>query len=92
MIERRRLISAAWVFALTGSLVAKTNDKQTAAHEEVKRLLLMMDTDQNGKVSKKEFMSFMDAEFDRLDTDKSGELDLQELTKMDVRVHGGPHR
>jgi len=92
MIERRRLISAAWVFALAGSLAAKTNGKQTAADDEVKRLLLMMDTDQNGKVSKKEFISFMDAEFDRLDTDKSGELDLQELTKMDVRVHGGPHR
>jgi Ca2+-binding EF-hand superfamily protein len=44
-----------------------------------------MDTDKNGKVSKKEFMDFMSAEFDRLDTDKSGELDPKELTQSRIR-------
>jgi Ca2+-binding EF-hand superfamily protein len=38
-----------------------------------------MDTDKRGKVSKAEFMAFMEAEFDRLDKDKSGEVDLREL-------------
>jgi hypothetical protein len=52
---------------------------------EVKRLLLLMDTDKNGKISTKEFMAFMGAEFDRLDTDKSGELDPKELTQSQVR-------
>jgi hypothetical protein len=32
-------------------------------------LLLLMDTNQNGRISKQEFMTFMEAEFDRLDTD-----------------------
>ena len=54
--------------------------------EEVKRLLLLMDTDKSGKISKKEFMDFMEAEFDRLDTDKSGQLDVKELTKSRVRA------
>src|SRR5579863_922101 len=54
--------------------------------DEVKQLLLLMDTDKNGKISKQEFMKFMEAEFDRLDTDKSGELDAKELTQSQVRA------
>ena len=54
--------------------------------EEVKQLLLLMDTDRNGKISKREFMRFMEAEFDRLDKDKSGELDVRELAQSRVRV------
>jgi Ca2+-binding EF-hand superfamily protein len=41
-----------------------------------------MDTDKNGKISKAEFIKFMEAEFDRLDKDKSGELDAKELTRI----------
>ena len=47
---------------------------------EAKRLLVIMDKDRNGKVSKQEFMAFMEAEFDRLDKDKSGQLDVRELS------------
>ena len=63
--------------------------KQSAAvlgEDEVKQLLLLMDTDKNGKVSKQEFMNFMSAEFDRLDKDKSGELDPKELSESKIRV------
>jgi Ca2+-binding EF-hand superfamily protein len=42
-------------------------------------LLLLMDTDKSGKISKQEWMTFMEAEFDRLDKDKKGELDVREL-------------
>ncbi len=67
-------------------------DKLALGEEEVKQLLLLMDTDKNGKISKEEFMQFMAAEFDRLDKDKSGELDPKELTQSRIRVtrHGGP--
>jgi Ca2+-binding EF-hand superfamily protein len=44
----------------------------------VKRMLSLMD-EQNGRISKQDFMKFMQAEFDRLDKDKSGELDVKEL-------------
>jgi hypothetical protein len=57
--------------------------------DEVKQLLVLMDTDKSGKISKQEFMNFMAAEFDRLDTDKSGELDVRELTKSQFRVSPG---
>lgn len=64
----------------------------TVGEKEAKKLLLLMDKDQNGKVSRQEFMSFMGAEFDRMDKDKSGELDVQELTQARVRSSGAVHR
>ena len=53
--------------------------------DEVKQLVLLMDTDKSGKVSRQEFMNFMAAEFDRLDKDKSGELDVKELAQAQLR-------
>ena len=50
--------------------VPKAQDKLALGEPEVKQLLLLMDTDKNGKISKEEWMKFMEAEFDRLDTDK----------------------
>jgi Ca2+-binding EF-hand superfamily protein len=49
---------------------------------EVKKLLPLMETDSDGKVSKQEFMRFMEAEFDRLDKEKEGKLDVKELTQQ----------
>jgi hypothetical protein len=67
--------------------VPSTSEKKLAAGEkEAKKMLLLMDKDQNGKVSKQEFMSFMEAEFDRLDVNKDGELDVKELTQSHVQI------
>lgn len=63
--------------------------KVAAAEDYVRHLLLLMDTDKNGKVSKQEFMSFMEKEFDLLDTNHDGELDPKELAKMRVRPFPG---
>ena len=69
------------------SKAAEQKEKNLAAAEkEAKRLLLLMDKDRSGKVSKQEFMSFMEAEFDRLDVNHDGELDVKELTQTQVRV------
>ena len=54
-------------------------DKLALADGNVKELLLLMDADRNGKISKQEWMSFMEAEFNKLDRDGSGELDPKEL-------------
>jgi hypothetical protein len=68
--------------------------KVAAGVVDVEQLLLLMDTDKNGKISRKEFMDFMAAEFDRLDVDKNGELDVKELEKSQLTTshHGGTHR
>jgi Ca2+-binding EF-hand superfamily protein len=72
----------------TGSpkeVVSSKEKKVEAGDEYTRKLLLLMDTDKNGKVSKQEFMSFMEKEFDRLDSKKDGQLDVQELTKLRSR-------
>jgi Ca2+-binding EF-hand superfamily protein len=58
---------------------ANPKDKLAIADGNVKKLLLLMDADKNGKISKHEWMSFMEAEFNKLDKDGSGELDPKEL-------------
>lgn len=70
--------------------VQKAPDKVALSTDEVKQLILLMDTDKSGKISKKEFMDFMSAEFDRLDVDKSGELDVKELAQSQLRPSAKP--
>ena len=75
---------------VTGTAKAADSDASIAAGEaETKQLLRLMDKDQNGKVSKEEFIKFMETEFDRLDTSKDGELDVAELLKMRTQSYGG---
>jgi hypothetical protein len=45
---------------------------------EVKKLLPLMEADNDGKVSKQEFMRFMEAEFDMLDTKREQKLEAIE--------------
>lgn len=84
------VLGAAW--AMLGTAVAqkattpKPQDKLALGEAEVKQLLLLMDTDKNGKISKQEWMKFMEAEFDRLDKDKSGDLDVNDLKQSKLRV------
>jgi Ca2+-binding EF-hand superfamily protein len=59
--------------------VPKPQDKKAIASEEVRDLLLLMDTDKNGKISKQEWMKFMEAEFEVFDSEKKGEIDREEL-------------
>jgi hypothetical protein len=58
----------------------------TLGESDVEQLLLLMDTDKNGRISKAEWMNFMSAEFDRLDTDHSGELDKKEIAQSRLEV------
>jgi hypothetical protein len=39
-----------------------------------------------GKISEREWMKFMEAEFDSLDKGKNGELDVKELTQSKLRA------
>jgi len=63
-----------------------------AGETDAKHLLLLMDTDKNGKVSKAEFMAYMEAEFERLDVNHDGELDVKELTHRKTGSAAGGHR
>ena len=85
------LISGTLVLAVVTFAQKATVPKQPTRHalaqQNVKELLLLMDTDKNGKISKQEWMQFMEAEFDALDQDKKGELDQKELLRSKVTVN-----
>jgi hypothetical protein len=96
MLRRMNLLWAVAIFAAILAIVGtafaqkqpvvKPLDKPVLAENEVKQLLLLMDTDKSGKISKQEWMRFMEAEVDRLDKDKSGELDVKEISQSRVRA------
>jgi hypothetical protein len=68
------------------ALAPKPQDKLALGDEQARQLLLLIDTDKKGKISKQEWMRFMEAEFDRLDKAKNGELNVNELTQSRLRV------
>jgi len=62
--------------------LAQTSHTRKAAARDVSQLVRLMDRDKNGVVSKDEFMDFMSQTFDRLDINKSGTLEPNELRPM----------
>jgi EF hand domain-containing protein len=83
--------------AMEGSAIAaqiaatpKSQNQNNVAVGETntKQLLLLMNQDKEGKVSRQEFMSFMEAEFDRLDKKKDGKLNVKELTQPQAPMRG----
>jgi hypothetical protein len=66
--------------------VPKPQDKLALAENDVKHLLPLMEADRHGKVSRQEYMKFRAAAFDRLDTAKSGELDVKVLTQSNLSI------
>jgi EF hand len=93
-IERFIVIVAVLIatFTMPGTSVAqkasgpKPQDKLALGQEQAEQLLVLIDTDKSGKISKEEWMKFMEAEFDRLDKDKKGQLDVKELIQSKLRV------
>src|SRR5271156_5323022 len=102
-----RLPNIVWVIFLIAVLVAtgamsrtsfaqkasvpKPQDKLALAEDQCKQLLLLIDANKNGKISKQEFMNFMEAEFDRLAKSKSGDLDVNELKRSSLTTSHPAH-
>ena len=99
MLKRRKtawMIGMLIVLVASGSMLRtafarqdappKPPDKLTLGHDEVKQLLLLIGPDKNGKISKGKWMTFAEAEFERLDKTRSGVLDLKELAQPTPRV------
>jgi len=89
MTRRGLLIAAMSASAVAfgqKAAVPAPEDKFAQANKIVRELLLLMDADTNGRISKKEWMSFMEAEFNRLDKDGNGELDINELRQAGIAV------
>jgi hypothetical protein len=96
MSKKRMMMLAAVVLGLAAarSLVpaALASPRVDPGIKQTVQLLVLMETDPSGKVSKAEFMKFMEAQFDKLDRNKDGELDVKEFTQSQYYVHTGSHR
>jgi len=70
-----------------GAVPAPTEQKGqiVAGETAAKQLLLLMDVNKDGKVSKEEWMKFMGAEFDRLDTNHDGFVDVRDMQKSQIQ-------
>jgi hypothetical protein len=89
-MTRRSLLIAR--LSATGAMAvieveSKPRDKLALANQNVEELLLLPDTDKNGRISKQEWLNFMEAEFNQRDKDGNGEPDRKELlqTKFSAR-------
>jgi Ca2+-binding EF-hand superfamily protein len=78
----------AWTFlavlliAMMLTITTASGQKSSSSHPAPKLSLSSLDTDQDGTVSKQEFMVYMDAQFERVDTDHDGTLDKTELEQL----------
>lgn len=61
--------------------VPRAQDRLSLGEENVKQLLLLMDADKTGNVSKDSYMKFMEAEFRRLDKSNQGQLNARRLSQ-----------
>ena len=95
MINRRNAITALLTLpsAITGTALAqkaatpKPQNVLALAEPYVRELLFLIETTKSGKISKREFMRFMEAEFTWLDKDSTGELDRSVLMQATTRPH-----
>jgi hypothetical protein len=67
---------------LTTSAFAVSKRTEAAAASDVRALIRMMDRDQNGAVSKDEFLQYMGQAYDRLDVNRSGQLEPTEVRPL----------
>ena len=83
-------ITLAVTVAATGTFVGsavgqkssepKPQERLAVGENDVKEILDMIDRYNKGKITRQEFMSFMEARFGRSDKHKSGVLDVNEPT------------
>ena len=104
MWKLRNMVSAAFAIAVLASCwlafqaataqtkanVPKPQNTRLLGEGAVQQLLLLMEPDKNGKISRQAWMTFMAEEFDRLDKDKKGELDAEELRRSNAVVYSRP--
>ena len=65
---------------------SSSDARREAARDAARELLLVMDVNKTGNISKQEWMKYMEAEFDRLDINHTGQLDFKELSRSRVQV------
>jgi sulfatase maturation enzyme AslB (radical SAM superfamily) len=82
------VLLAAGIFLTTAAAqkasVPRTQDRLTMGEEPTKQLLLVMSTNGRDTVTKQEYMKFAEQEFDRLDKEKKGTLNVHQFSQMSL--------
>jgi hypothetical protein len=81
------VVAALTVFGTAAAQKAsapKAQDRLAIGEQNVRQLLLLMDTDKDGMVSQAEYMHFMEAEFHHLDKANNGTLNARELNQSSL--------
>jgi hypothetical protein len=86
MCRSRKLVALMGIAIATGSMsssaFAVSKRTEAAAESDVRALMRMMDRDQNGAVSKDEFLQYMGQVYDHLDVNRSGQLEPGEVRSL----------
>jgi Ca2+-binding EF-hand superfamily protein len=82
MRANRLVLAAAATALFAGPLSAQAAGSQSGHWSSSGNLLRQMDRDKNGTVSKAEFLQFMSQKFNRLDTNRNGKLEPNELRPL----------
>jgi hypothetical protein len=90
--NRVRLVVGLTVVAAAGTFlgtaagqkasVPRAQDRLALGEEHVKQLLLIMEVDSRGMISKQEYLKFMEAEFERLDKARQGKVNAREVNQQ----------
>jgi hypothetical protein len=93
-INNIRIIGIVTVLVVAGTVlcsataqkmpVPRPQDSLAMGEDQVRQLMLLMHTDKKGMVSHQEYTRFMEAEFERLDKEKKGELDAKKLAQSNL--------
>jgi Ca2+-binding EF-hand superfamily protein len=69
---------------LIGTIVGITaaSGQKASTNSGVKLWMTAMDKDRDGTVSKEEFLTYMEAQFEKADSDHDGTLDAKELEQL----------
>jgi len=84
----RNIMALAGVLLMVGTIsstaLAATISRRTnaAALSDIRQIVRMMDRDQNGAVSKDEFVEYMSGLFDRLDVNANRQLEATEVRPL----------
>ena len=69
------------------SSVPRTQDRLAMGEDDVRHLLLVIDSGGTGKITRQQYLKFMEAEFERLDKEKTGELDVRKLAQSNLSAN-----
>jgi Ca2+-binding EF-hand superfamily protein len=75
-------LCAVLLIGATISVTTAFGQKSSGQASGAKLTMSAMDTDKDGTVSKEEFMTYMDVQFDRANVDHDGTLDRQEMEQL----------